>query len=316
MLWLWTAHALAAPQCVDAAAALLERGDPLGHSVLVAAAKSEVTPWLVCDRGAPFDVDVAVHELVHLRGGVRGAQLERYALLLPDGRLAEIARPAGLFSRSEIVPLLRPEEVGQHVQVYLVGPSGAQDLMLLLDELNAYAWSARTAAATASYEPAGTRTSGRDGVAVFQYWLTVYLALARDAHPETVAALASPELQGLIRDVWLGAEAALEASCPADSVGIDDGYYLSRAYAPEAVAVLTSFVPGLSPVLPPSCTHRVAMATPPSPVRAGEPRTVTVQTISVRVDGEELTLEDVEKRAKKDPRYAELLERIRREHGL
>ena len=80
--------------------------------------------------------------------------------------------------------------------------------------------------------------------------------------------------------------------------------------------MLTSFVPGLSPVLPPSCTHRVAMATPPSPVRAGEPRTVTVQTISVRVDGEELTLEDVEKRAKKDPRYAELLERIRREHGL
>jgi hypothetical protein len=58
------------------------------------------------------------------------------------------------------------------------------------------------------------------------------------------------------------------------------------------------------------------MATPPSPVRAGEPRTVTVQTISVRVDGEELTLEDVEKRAKKDPRYAELLERIRREHSL
>ena len=80
--------------------------------------------------------------------------------------------------------------------------------------------------------------------------------------------------------------------------------------------MLTSFVPGLSPVLPPSCTRRVATATPPLPVRAGEPRTVTVQTISVRVDGEELTLEDVEKRAKKDPRYAELLERIRREHSL
>jgi hypothetical protein len=311
------ALALAVPPapCAEEARALLRAH----HPPSAAAVDSLDDPaffdrWLSCEEGPPFGVTLAVHEVVHRNGGYApGGRV--YAIALAEGQHT-LEWGEALFPRSELLAMLDPSERGPFATAYLEGPAGRADALLALDELNAYvrALDAEVALRRALPLPDGQLLGARDGVAVWMYWTALYVKRAREAHPSAWARLAQPDAAALIAAVWRSAEQSLARACPAAGLGIDDGWYLARAYDPALLAELSALLPDLDPTLPAACAPRVARAAPPDPSNGAAVTRVATWTevverreVSVVVNGEELSVDEVRQRAATDPRYAEVL---------
>lgn len=194
--------------------------------------------WLDCEE-PDFAMPTAVHESVHLLSGRVGDG--RYAFYVLGGKQVFVP-VAESPPRKVVVGLLRPEERDGYVDVYLSGPSGDQGLELLLDELNAYVYglSVRTSLAEAG-RLGNRRVTGRDGVAHFQLYLGLYLKHLRVTEPERHAALGKTHGDAVSR-IWKLAERELKRSEAYPGLGIDDRWYLARAWDEALLEELDRFV--------------------------------------------------------------------------
>lgn len=308
-------------RCTSAAIALLQEHVPEGHRI-VASTDDEAffARWLDCSSPPLFDVDVALHESVHLAGGRIPDSPHTYTLVRLGGASLEVDATRILFPRSEIGTYLEPPERGGYYQTYLTGPSGQQDILLVLDELNAYVHSLDALHRLTEAHPMepGARTSARDGVAVFMYYLQLMVRHADAAHPQDAQRIREPDLATAIATVWRDAEQVLSRTCALPHLGIDDGWYLLRVYEPGNAAVMTSVLPGLAPGLPPTCGSVLAEARPPVPGSFQDTTTATLKQqvalpseVRVTVNGEVLTLDELEALASKDPLYRQVLQDVR-----
>ncbi len=231
---------LAQVPCLDDAIALLKH-DPNGLAVLEAHGDREgFGYWLDCGS-VDYDVSSAVHETVHLLSHAESQG--DYSWYLVGGERITVPWSKSP-PRSNVVRDLRKDERDSYVDTYLTGASGEQGLELLLDELNAYTHGLITEIALAPrHEGENRRTAARDGVAHFQLYLVIYLAQLRADHPKRHAKLAET-LGPVTAALWKQSEKALRASLPYDSLGIDDRWYLHRAWKPAMLEELDHFTGG------------------------------------------------------------------------
>lgn len=237
--WLIASGAMAAEEkpCLKKAVALL-RVDPNGFAVYKASEPSGFSFWLDCDE-MNYDVSSAVHESVHILS--QAPDPGRYRFLLVGGDAIEVPWSRSP-PRSSVVERLRRDERDSYVETYLTGPSGEQGLEVVLDELNAYTHGLVTEVALASRnEGTGRRTGARDGVAHFQLYLTLYLQVLGATDPALYNELSATHGQA-VATLWKQAERAMTDSLPYRSLGIDDRWYLFRAYHPDQLAELDKFV--------------------------------------------------------------------------
>ena len=231
------AFAVEAKPCLKEAVALL-RADANGMSVFRASEPEQFSFWLDCD-GMDYDVSSAVHESVHLLS--QAEDTSRYRYLLVGGDTIEVPWTHSP-DRSKIVRQLRKDEKDGYVETYLTGSSGQQGLELVMDELNAYTHGLVTEVALAPRnEGTGRRTGARDGVAHFQLYLSLYLRMLKHENPQMYREMSATHGQA-VATLWKQAERALTDSLPFRSLGIDDRWYLFRAYHPDQLEQLDDFV--------------------------------------------------------------------------
>lgn len=243
MVWLiaaWLAAATAQAEekpCLKHAVALL-RADPNGFAVYRASDRQSFAFWLDCDE-LDFDVSSAVHESVHILS--QAPTTDRYRFLLVGGDEIEVPWSKSP-PRSNVVKRLRKDERDGYVETYLTGTSGQQGIEVVMDELNAYTHGLVTEVALAPRKEAtGRRSGARDGVAHFLLYLTLYLEVLQHEDPQLYTELSGTHGQA-VATLWKQAEKALGDSLPYRSLGIDDRWYLFRAYHPDQLEQLDKFV--------------------------------------------------------------------------
>jgi hypothetical protein len=282
--------------CLEPAIELLRQYDPDGYRVYTAAGDaSSFSFWLDCS--APnMSLPAAVHETTHGLS-TRSPARNRYGFHMPDGSIVEVQRHRDLFHRNEIGQLLEKSEHGSYYRTYLTGASGKQDLLLLLDELNAYARGVLTAARLRHLLPDNMSSSDRDGLATMMYYTQLYLKQARLQHPAVWDILAQDKTYlGLVQQLWLNAEAALGEACAQQRLGIDDGTILEKVYADEQLAELQRLfaVTGttFSFKRPPEGCGQVSSKDDDSEEDTA-PAVKTVRQVRITINGRELTPEEV-----------------------
>lgn len=295
------------PACLEQAVRLLQKHDPDGYEVYRKSTAEFFGVWLSCDSPT-FGLSAAVHESVHGLGGARGS---RYRFYLPGGELRSV-RFRRTFDRDVIGRYLTEGEKDQYYGTYLTGTSGAQDLRLLLDELNAYTHGLTTATRLVGEQGPGTTTSARDGLVTFLYYLELYLRHARTVEPRVWARLRQGEQWlRLIDDLWRNAERALLESAPHRSLGIADGPRLRKVYAAAQIGELQQLFGGTAIAFrfDPQVLARLGRDAPDRPANP-EPRSAT----TIQIGGRTMTMEEAERAAETDPALRRALDVLRR-HG-
>jgi hypothetical protein len=249
MKWTWLlVLALVTPSPTKAAVApclpnvldVLSQKDPNGTGVYTTLANPDkFSFWLDCSD-ANFAAPSAVHESTHLIN-FKHSTFARASYYLPGGTFMSVPRHRGeFFPRNEINLSLATSELGIYFRTYLTGEGSKQELPVLLDELNAYTHDLMTGTALQSLIPSNQHVSERDGLAVFMYYLELYLKRARLAHPKAWQIISTDaEYRALLKALWANAETALRAACPFEALGIDDAPYLKKVYSEELLGELT-----------------------------------------------------------------------------
>jgi len=289
--------------CLEPALELLRKHDPEGYRVYTAADDaSSFSFWLDCST-PNMSLPSAVHETTHglsTRSPARG----RYGFHMPDGSILEVPRHQSLFYRDEIGQLLEKSERGNYYNTYLTGDSGKQDLLVLLDELNAYARGLLTAARLGHLLPENMSSSDRDGLATMMYYTQLYVMQARLQHPAVWNTLAQDKAYlELVQRLWLNAEAALREACSQQRLGINDGTILAKVYAAGQLGELQRLfrvtnTPFVFKPPPEGCGQFRPEDDDTAGDTAETPTTVKVQTVrkvSITVNGRELPPEEVDK---------------------
>ena len=112
--------------------------------------------------------------------------------------------------------------------------SGDQGFNLLFDEVVEYVNSLATAYAYADQQPRGQRTSARDGILNFMWYLERYLHLARTMYPAAYARISGDMCwRDAILTVWGRAWLYLEATRGMTSLGISDAALMPLVTNPE-----------------------------------------------------------------------------------
>ena len=208
-------------------------------------------------NGVPADfsqlmmsLSTAVHETVHHLGFKRiGFQNGRFVYSLALGRDAFYTVPAlGLFPRSEIVQSLPVELQSMgYVDTYLRGQSGAQDLVTLLDELNAYTFSVLVDAATVDFMTGLSARSTRDGVLAMMLFVETYLRVARVSHPADYEKILSSSAAELVVVLWDRAEGSLAFAGADPRLGIQDRQIRSSVMSQENLSEIERIRSVVSP---------------------------------------------------------------------
>jgi len=150
-----------------------------------------------------------------------------------------------LFYRSEIVPLLKSTDKDWYYTTYLTGQSGQQDILLILEEVNAYSHQAYSDTKLIKLLPRNARISTRDGLATFMYYFELYLRQGRLHHISDYKKIKGNEnYLNLIKTMWENAEDALLKSARYRNLGLYDRYKLKQVYKPENLQEIKSFFVG------------------------------------------------------------------------
>ncbi len=213
---------------------------PAGVPYLQAQDDKQLSVWF---QGAPdtFEgvasrLDTAIHEGAHMWGFKRfNGRTQTYPVRRDLTIEIKLLKN---FDRSEILGRHVDAASDSYEKTYLEGRSGAQGFNTLLDEYNAYVHSLAAAYCLRDLKPPNIRTSARDGILTFMYYVETYLAIGRAAHPaDYTAILGDPGHRRLILTVWQRAEHFLKKSEGDRSLGIHDdvirGWVYDRARLDE-----------------------------------------------------------------------------------
>lgn len=221
-------HLPAVPEkpCAARAIQALEAHDPDGYAVYKAVGDEAFVPWLNCSA-PPYGLSLAVHESVHR---MARDDLGSHSYYLPGGGWQRLPRK-NLFNRSLVVAHLAPPDKDTYYALYLTGPMGQQDIVMLLEELNAYTHAAISDVKLVGLMPARSKGSGRDGLASLMYYLELYLREARLQHESDYNVIrSSSDYLRVIKAMWENAEEALLKTAPYPNLGIYDRYKLKQVY--------------------------------------------------------------------------------------
>ncbi|HUV07957.1 MAG TPA: hypothetical protein VMX75_09525, partial [Spirochaetia bacterium] len=213
--------------CIPEAIAVLEENDPVGAEVYRRTGRKWFIQWIQC-MDLPVELGAAVHESVHYLSFQSRNSFSSYAFFLPSTAYTSVTRH-NLYSRSEVGAYLQPEERDDYYEIYLTGKGGAQDFLVLLDEVNAYTFSLISATNLQKFFD-GTINS-RDGLATFMLYLELYLHHGRTKVEGDYRKIKNnPEYLKLIKTLWENAENALIESAPYSHLAVDDEPKWRRVY--------------------------------------------------------------------------------------
>lgn len=235
-----------AKPCFDRAVHLLRERSPNEYKIYeMLNSETFFNIWLECDE-TNFNVTTALHESVHRLSFLRRRAQRNsiYSFPLPDGRFLDVTR-LQFFNRDLIASDIAESDRDMYFDAYLTGRSGAQSLLVLLDELNAYTHELILARDLAPLYPRQSRVSHRDGVARMMHFTALYLKRALHQHGplelETLDNLKHPAIANLIATLWKAAETALKQTCSLGSLGVEDAAILSKVYSPEVRSVVQDY---------------------------------------------------------------------------
>lgn len=233
----------------------LQRHSPQGHAVYLAMTDKRLFfTWIGCDD-IQLGLSTAVHESVH----VLTEKNDAFPLL--DGSL--LRRP------HEVSKLFPPKEMAHrfdkadiYVQTYLRpgAASSADDLLYLLDELNAYTHDLNTAVKLAPmHKPSNREVAHRDGLAALMSFVMSYAKVARESKPAAWAELRRTDPSKVLQTLWTQAESTLASSCGVPGFGRNDRAYISFMCRQENSSALTEIL-GRAPGCPRECLSPGAAA--------------------------------------------------------
>lgn len=188
-------------------------------------------------EGMASRLEVAVHEGSHLWGIHRFDPATQSYPVRSD--LTIVTKRLKNFPRSEILKRHVDRAADPYAHTYLDGASGAQGFNTVLDEYNAYGHSLASRYCTRDLIGPNTRTSARDGILAFMYYVETYLAIARDEHPADYAAIVGdPGHRKMILVGWDRAELWLRRSADEANLGIADATLRGWVYDPARLEEL------------------------------------------------------------------------------
>jgi hypothetical protein len=219
----FVSSASAAPRtdCQPRAIQDLERLSPQGAAVYRAMAdKKQFLTFLTCDD-VQLGLSTAVHESVHILTEEKDAYP-----LIAGGAVPRRHEVSSFFPPKEISGQFERRDM--FVQTYLRpgAASSAQDVMYLLDELNAYSHDLNSAAKLVSLHSGTGQVSHRDGLSALMSFVMSYIDTARSHHPSTWNGLQRPQVRHLVKVLWGQAETALASSCHLPGFGSKDRTYV------------------------------------------------------------------------------------------
>jgi hypothetical protein len=164
--------------------ALMERRYPPGVAVIDVQTDEQLARWFSSPGSFPVvfrEAETAVHEGTHLWGfDVLQADVYSYRIIDDDLVIATTYH-LDSFGRGEILSR-HPDPAGDMFAEVYLDWTGDQGFSPLLDEFNAYVQG--LAAMNCTRDSLGfAQTSSRRAVFTFQFYVTTYLAIAREEHP-------------------------------------------------------------------------------------------------------------------------------------
>lgn len=227
--------------CSAKALALLQQLDTNGYAIVQRVKDNAFfAQWLMCDTRT-LGLGLAVHETFHKLDVEKLSDNDHNAYYIGPREVIKV-RNYRLFNRSELARYIPAAERDEYYQQYLEGPSGQQDITMVLEELNAYTQGTITDSKLVGYMDENERQSTRDGLATFMYYTELYLKRGREAHPAQWRKLAAdPAYVTLIQRLWQRAEETLQPIMGEARLGLRDGAILARVYSPELIGELTQF---------------------------------------------------------------------------
>jgi hypothetical protein len=201
------AFAAARTDCQPQAIRDLERLSPRGHAIYLAMRdKKQFLAFLTCDD-VQLGLSTAVHESVH----ILTEQLDAYPLIA-GGSVQRQHLVSRFYPPREIAGKFKADD--SYVQTYLRrgAASSADDLLYLLDELNAYSHDLTSATKLVDLHKRDGQVDHRAGLAALMSFLMHYVEVARERKAPTWEGLRRPEVKTVIETLWQQAESALVGS--------------------------------------------------------------------------------------------------------
>ena len=188
-----SALAAARTDCQPQAIRDLERLSPAGHAVYLAMRdKKQFLTFLTCED-VQLGLSTAVHESVH----ILTEQLNAYPLI-GGGSVPRQHMVSRFYPPREIAYKFNQHD--NYVQTYLRrgAASSADDLMYLLDELNAYSHDLASATKLVDLHKRDGQVDHRAGLAALMAFLMQYVDVARERKTPTWEGLQRAEVKSLI----------------------------------------------------------------------------------------------------------------------
>ncbi len=219
--------------CQDEVIKMLINYDKIGYEVFKKMDVSDFFFWIDCSLN-DYNIPTAVHESVHMLSGWIKKDINYY-YFLPDGSYAKVTTK-DLFYRNEIGKYIKDKESDFYYDTYLTGDSGKQDILLLLDEVNAYTFSVISGVHFSHTLDKYTFNTTRDGISTFMYYLELYLYHARTQVPNDYKKIKyDDDYLFLIKTLWENAEDSLIYSSSYKNLGINDIDILKKVYSKDNI---------------------------------------------------------------------------------
>ena len=215
---------------------------PPAISAIGAQSDDDLRTWLRQPGGSPatFSQMLATFDVITHEGGhfldfsLASSPFVNAYRISEDGDVIEVQQIAA-YPRAEILKVHPAPQQDTYAPVYLTGPSGGQDIEMLVEEFVQYVHS--LASAACAYDvPANITLSHRDGVLTMMWWIELYLQVGREQHPDAYQQiLANRELVQVILRTWDRAEYWL-ARTRGTRLGDADAALAQRVYATDTLA--------------------------------------------------------------------------------
>jgi hypothetical protein len=247
------AFAAAPKDCQPQAIRDLERLAPQGYAVYQAMRdKKQFLTFLTC-TDVQLGLSTAVHESVHILTEQRDAYP-----LIAGGYLPRQHLVSQFYPPREIASKFKPDS---YVQTYLRrgAASSADNVVYLLDELNAYSHDLASASKLVGLKMRDGEVDHRAGLAALMAFLLEYVEVARERKAATWEGMRRPEIKRLLETLWAQAESTLIASLPIRGFGGEA--YLQRLCGERQGGALAELL-DRPPIDPSACASHAGAASP------------------------------------------------------
>ena len=219
---------------------LLDRRYDPGYYILTHVQDQSQLPYFVQTgnwENFVLSASTAVHEMNHLYGWELGAW-SQYGYFLCEKKTIKVP-PVQTPPRSVVYALIPASVmpwVKQYADIYLTGDMGQQDLLTLLDELNAYTHSLYCDYQLTDQFPWGIAISSRDGLATFMLFSELYLKYVRANNAGAYGTIKN-NFASLILDLFDRANAGIDQSeVKKNQLSLHAEAILDQVYDPDLYA--------------------------------------------------------------------------------